>query len=259
VIVKPIVDPVFGDGTDDSAKSEEAWRAHLSHNDSVIIHSFHGQLRSRCTCPQCHRTTLVFDPFVSLPLPLQQRAAQAAEVTFVPLDPSNPPHRIAVVLPPAPTPEDICRAVPTSCGRPVQAFLGAMSADFGFRWDLRIFVERSQRDEFFAFEIDDLLKLWVPFALALRTRNPKTGASERVTIAPFIVPVAGCRATEDDVAEAIEDRLEWLWDGGDRDDEDLKPARCELREQTIWPDASMPRRVKVEFNRNNTDGDPRWY
>lgn len=39
-------------------------------NQSVIISNLQGQLKSRVVCPQCHKESITFDPFLTLQVPL---------------------------------------------------------------------------------------------------------------------------------------------------------------------------------------------
>ena len=50
--------------------AEERWAQHLQRNRSVIVDVFHGQCHSRLVCPKCRRSSVTFDPFMYLSLPL---------------------------------------------------------------------------------------------------------------------------------------------------------------------------------------------
>ncbi|KAK9513057.1 hypothetical protein O3M35_001336 [Rhynocoris fuscipes] len=52
----------------------EAWENYKKRNDSIIVDTFHGLLKSRVVCPECERVSVTFDPFchLSLPLPLNK-------------------------------------------------------------------------------------------------------------------------------------------------------------------------------------------
>ena len=85
--VKPVVEAIEGDGTNDEEVAREAWRRHKSRNDSVIVDLFHGQLRSSLVCPNCKKKTVIFDPYMTLPLPVHANNSSVEfKVVFVPYD-----------------------------------------------------------------------------------------------------------------------------------------------------------------------------
>lgn len=50
--------------------AEESWRRHLLRNDSVIVDLFAGLYKSTIVCPSCSLTSVTFDPFTDLTLPV---------------------------------------------------------------------------------------------------------------------------------------------------------------------------------------------
>ena len=93
-INKPMIENVFGNGTNDEETAEKSWYAHKLRNDSVIVDLFHGQLRSKLDCPRCKCTTTVFDPYITLSVPLvkpensssQQNRQKKLKITYIPHD-----------------------------------------------------------------------------------------------------------------------------------------------------------------------------
>eukprot|EP01105_Mastigella_eilhardi_P010953 TRINITY_DN252_c0_g1_i1.p1 TRINITY_DN252_c0_g1~~TRINITY_DN252_c0_g1_i1.p1 ORF type:complete len:1046 (+),score=230.04 TRINITY_DN252_c0_g1_i1:252-3140(+) len=67
---KPYVEAVEARGRPDGVVAEEAWKAHLLRNMSVIVDLFQGQLKSTLVCPDCKTKSVTFDPFMYLSLPL---------------------------------------------------------------------------------------------------------------------------------------------------------------------------------------------
>jgi hypothetical protein len=59
---KPYVENVVGDGTNDAAVAGEAWDRYKMRNDSFVVDTFQGQMRSRVTCNECHNMSVSFDP-----------------------------------------------------------------------------------------------------------------------------------------------------------------------------------------------------
>jgi hypothetical protein len=63
---KPYVENVVGDGTNDVAVAAEAWDRYKMRNDSFVVDTFQGQIRSRVTCNECHNMSVSFDPSMYL-------------------------------------------------------------------------------------------------------------------------------------------------------------------------------------------------
>jgi ubiquitin C-terminal hydrolase len=59
-----------------------AWAGHTGRNRSPIVDLFHGMVQMTFHCPACAENVLVFEPYVSLGLPLLQ--ARATELTVRP-------------------------------------------------------------------------------------------------------------------------------------------------------------------------------
>lgn len=55
-------------------RGREAWDAHKTRNDSFIVDTLHGLLKSTTECGQCRGTAVTFDPFADIivPLPLHK-------------------------------------------------------------------------------------------------------------------------------------------------------------------------------------------
>ena len=69
---KPYVENVVGDGTNDTDVAREAWDRYKMRNDSIVVDTFQGQMRSRVTCTECHNMSVSFDPSMYLGLSFKQ-------------------------------------------------------------------------------------------------------------------------------------------------------------------------------------------
>lgn len=66
-----IVDtPIDSEPVDDMVWGPAFWEAHLSVNRSVIVDMCHGQYRTKTTCDCCKTSSVKFDKFLHLSLPL---------------------------------------------------------------------------------------------------------------------------------------------------------------------------------------------
>jgi len=70
VVKKPYVEKLESDGSDDELIARKSWGRFLLRNDSELVDSCFGQLRSHVTCVNCGYESVTFDEYSSLSLPL---------------------------------------------------------------------------------------------------------------------------------------------------------------------------------------------
>ncbi len=75
---KPYVENVVGDGTNDTAIAQEAWNRYKMRNDSFVVDTFQGQMRSRVTCTECRNMSVSFDPSMYLSVAFKQSISQSS-------------------------------------------------------------------------------------------------------------------------------------------------------------------------------------
>lgn len=70
---KPYTSLKDSDGRPDEEVASEYWENHIRREQSIIVDLFHGQLQSTVKCKVCGHTSVRFDPFnyLSLPLPME--------------------------------------------------------------------------------------------------------------------------------------------------------------------------------------------
>lgn len=118
---KPYVETVEGDGTrPDDEIAQEAWKAHLKRNKSLIVDLFQGQLKSTVTCSVCHHKSVKFDPFMFLSLPLPNGSTKPIEAIVVRYKGSAKkiPVRYAVNAPRYGSVDDVKKLLSPLCGIP---------------------------------------------------------------------------------------------------------------------------------------------
>jgi len=72
---KPILEDI-ADHLDDSQKAMESWKRYLRYDDSKVVDTFVGQLKSALTCSVCGYSSVTFDPFWDLSLPIPSKTGQ---------------------------------------------------------------------------------------------------------------------------------------------------------------------------------------
>ena len=88
VTKKPYVEkPEQGEDEPDYTAAMKAWDSHRQREDSRVLESFMGQVKSRVQCPTdgCGRVSTTFDPFMYLSVPIPGTSDRILKVTLVPL------------------------------------------------------------------------------------------------------------------------------------------------------------------------------
>ncbi|GJJ11282.1 hypothetical protein Clacol_005514 [Clathrus columnatus] len=101
VLQKPYVENPDWEGGGDKELVELArrsWEGYISRNDSAIVDLFQGQYKSTLVCPECHKVSITFDPFMYLTLPLPVKKKWYHEIYFVPWDLERPHLKIPVEI-----------------------------------------------------------------------------------------------------------------------------------------------------------------
>ena len=101
VTKKPYVEkPEQGEDEPDDVAAEKAWDLHLRREDSRVLESFMGQVKSRVQCPiaGCGRVSTTFDPFMYLSVPIPGATDRTMMVTYVPLDPNEAMKTLSLTL-----------------------------------------------------------------------------------------------------------------------------------------------------------------
>lgn len=227
IVQKPKVDPVFGNGENDQEVAALAWERHKLRNDSVIVDNFHGQLRSRLICPNCHSKTIVFDPFATLTLPLPVPKAVSPPLIFVPYDINEPriEMRLTVIQPPT-----------------LLEYVDSLSKRIGRKLHSIVFAERAPEkasyltwkptlqqgaNVCYAYEIPPHSSESV-FACVRLTTTRTFDSIDRTEFSTeldgiFLVELPGENATEEEVLEACKKRFEPLW----------KPTTSEISDELV--------------------------
>ncbi len=87
MVKKPHVSKIESKGRPDSIIANESWRRYLLRNDSSVVDSCFGQLKSHVTCTNCGNESVTFDEYssLSLPLPVRNTKCISMVVQLLPL------------------------------------------------------------------------------------------------------------------------------------------------------------------------------
>jgi ubiquitin C-terminal hydrolase len=86
----PLIEDKEKEGKTDQEIAERYWDDHKKRNDSKITDIFAGQYKSRVKCNKCNTTSLAFDPFTSLTVPIPVEKYQFDQVFWFGLDNQRP-------------------------------------------------------------------------------------------------------------------------------------------------------------------------
>ncbi|XP_064607278.1 ubiquitin carboxyl-terminal hydrolase 15-like isoform X2 [Liolophura sinensis] len=113
---KPYIEQKDANGRQDKEVANEAWENYQKRNDSVIVDTFHGLLKSTLVCPECAKVSVTFDPFCYLSLPLPIKKERPLEVFLVPLDPMSKTIQYKLTVPKLGNIADLCAALSKQTG-----------------------------------------------------------------------------------------------------------------------------------------------
>ncbi|KAJ7463408.1 hypothetical protein B0H11DRAFT_2052838 [Mycena galericulata] len=101
VIQKPYVEKPDWEGGGDLELvqlAQKSWDGYMRRNDSVIVDLFQGQYQSTLVCPECHKVSITFDPFMYLTLPLPVQKKWKHNILYVPWDVQKPHVKVPVEI-----------------------------------------------------------------------------------------------------------------------------------------------------------------
>ncbi|CAL4074730.1 unnamed protein product, partial [Meganyctiphanes norvegica] len=84
------VAPVTSISSAESHQAMDSWRTFVGDTQSTIVDTFYGQFKSSLVCSVCSHTSVKYDPFGTLSVPLPYANQIQLSVTYVPSDGSTP-------------------------------------------------------------------------------------------------------------------------------------------------------------------------
>ena len=93
------IESLSGDGTNDNEIADEAWKRHKAVQDSAIVDIFHGQLKTEICCKVCGNKIVVFDPYASISVPIQQEQLYSIRYCMIMYDPKKQRSMVKILVP----------------------------------------------------------------------------------------------------------------------------------------------------------------
>lgn len=228
IVDKPITDSVEGDGTNDSQTAIESWKRYKMRNDSIVVDIFDGLVRSRLICPDCNSTTIVFDPYRSITMPISKPHTKKIKVIFVPFNFFEKRQRLKIEISSSPEKdfnEAASKSISKIIGRNVNVKLAARTyAQYPLKWSIKYIA--SSTATVYAYEFPEKVDENSLFMMCSLQIDGKYGTYSQwanalsLNIAiPFIVDVSDLPGNFDSddenkakFEEKVEDRLKKLWE-----------------------------------------------
>lgn len=115
---KPYIEEPDSEGVPDAQLAATAWTNHRLRNDSAIVDHFQGLYKSTLVCPDCGYSSVKFDPFMYLSLPLPESRVKALTAILLHADGAAPPREYGLEVPQSGTLKDLYVALARVAGLP---------------------------------------------------------------------------------------------------------------------------------------------
>ena len=209
---KPYVEAILGDGKDNAATAADAWKRHLARNDSIIVDKIHGQFVSNIECPNCDAVTVVFDPYMSLPIPINKPHTMKVPVVFVPYDFAEKGAALRIEVPSNSVPDETSfgEEIAKIIGRPVNIIIGTRySTSSPISWSKKI----DSYSTTYAFEVPDKEALYMCGSVKM-SQKAAWGfyTSCKEVSSPFLIQIPGKDVEEDQIRKLCHEKLSTIWD-----------------------------------------------
>ena len=158
---KPLIDTLYANEANNEEIANKAWEQFKSRNNSAIVDHFYGQYRSTLYCPKCKTTTIIFEPFVTLSLPIKKPNFQKLKIIFIPKIFTQPSEQISIFTSLNPTAKDIKQAISKELGRDVNVVIATKTYYSKLNWGIESLCKSNHfyRPDIYAFEVDSNLEL----------------------------------------------------------------------------------------------------
>ncbi|XP_070558871.1 ubiquitin carboxyl-terminal hydrolase 15-like [Ptychodera flava] len=218
---KPYIELKDADGRPDELVAAESWENHRKRNNSIIVDLFHGLFKSTVVCPveSCRKTSVTFDPFCFLSLPLPIKKERSIEVFVIYEDPFRKPVQMKVIVPKMGCVQDLCNAVSKLTEIPpdkmvvTDVYTHRFHKVFGYDEALSHILDR---DDIFVYEVptnkgDDPETAVIP--VYMREKKVRQSNYNYNTVSstlfgqPLLIPVSRKNPTYQDLYETLLHRM----------------------------------------------------
>lgn len=211
---------IQGDGTNDNEIAERMWTQYKKSNNSIIVDLFHGMLRSQLICPICHNKVVIFEPFVSLSLPIPGTTFLSPEFLFIPYDPCLPKNKMTMFLSFGLTTSSFKRNLNRQIGRQFDMIFALRSKSTGHLVWSNELPSTHLLSELLIFEIPDRNHFYAVSSLNVNIQRSNflsfLFSNTQLLDDLLLIPLESSNPSEEDFSQACIDRLAYLWDSQNR-------------------------------------------
>ena len=213
---KPYIEQTDAEDRPDQVVAMESWDNYRKRNDSVIVDTFHGLLKSTVHCPECNKISVTFDPFCYLSLPLPVKKERQLEIFWVPLSPEKKPIQFKLIVPKMGSVLDMCKILSEKVG--VDHTKMVVTDVYNHRFHKVFNPEESlsyilDRDDIFIYEVpvsnsDDPDILVVPvYMREKKPRNSYHSGTYQLFGQPLLLPVSKKNCTYESLYNTLLQRI----------------------------------------------------
>ena len=207
---KPVVESIEGNGENDEEVAEEAWKRYKSRNDSIVVDTFHGLLRSKLKCPSCNLTTVIFDPFVSISLQIPPPQMQFP-VQFIPYDPLEPQLSLNLLLYPNSPEENIKHDIFEQINRSCRLVYASITESFSSIEIEPNLYQFKKNAKLYAFEIPENENGYYAIAQLGVKIKKFINSSSKLFRDLYIIEIPNENPTQEELIEKAMKRFQYLW------------------------------------------------
>jgi len=179
-------------------------------DNSIIIDWFFGLMRNQMYCTHCHETTVLYEPYITIPIPIPARGSVEIQFTFIPADPNEPKVHLQMSVLENFSKEEFFDSLSIEIGRKVFGAFAECSIDLdSLRW-ISLYRNPSKGHQILVFEVlnpNSLHTLMWP-CLCLGNRFKRRNI---VVDTPFVVEIYGEGTNETQIQEIAEEYFNFFW------------------------------------------------
>ena len=247
---KTSIDIIDGDGANDEYISKKRTQTEKLKNDSIIRDEFAGLLKNHVICPECGNTTVRFDPYMTISIPIGEKNVRKIKFIFVPFDFTEPLKEISLSVPTKVKQYELSPTASSAIGRKVKVCVATKSrSSESYLWEIGD--ESDKSNMYYLFEIPDTNHFYIPCNIEAKVRsNESVFCSTKDLTGPFLVQVDD---RNENISKRCGEAIKALWE---LSEDDLSHPRFKLTDEKkdlmksiVWSSHdffNLPIRIKIK-------------
>lgn len=204
--------PVTGNGIDDLETARKTWSAYKKRNDSIVVDTFHGLLRSRLICPTCHSTCTVFDPYVAISLPLASQQVYKIKIIFIPYEYTQAYQQFEFEVKKNSEVEHIRKLISNKIGKEVKIAIGRIrQMNKVIMWGIEFGDNYWDYGNYYAYEIRDTEKFYTQCLIQTKWVTTYSSLIDRIVAGPFLIELPNANISLNQIGKLCEEKFKSFW------------------------------------------------